>query len=117
MRDAASAARLLSSARQALAVSESTEDRREAFTAASLAVLRAAAAVLPVLPTSDRAKPRSTWSRLIEARPDLREWAETFERMAEFGRNQGSVITESDVTRIRQDAATFVALVADEISR
>jgi len=114
----ASAARLLTSARRALAEAGTASDALERYAFAHLAALRAAAALLAhrARPGAGRSRrPTSVWTLLVAVAPELEPWAMYFaagasKRAAAEAGMRGSVTTREADDLVR-DAEAFVAVI------
>lgn len=116
------AAELVAAARRDLALAELADRPADRYSAAHLAALRAAAAVLAARPASVQAAPRrrrrltSAWDQLPVVAPELAEWAGRFaagaakRAAAEAGFRD--VVTATEADELVAAARTFVALAA-----
>lgn len=101
----ASAIALVEQARRGLAVSAAADDLAERYSAAHVAALRAAAAVVAVRSKpSRRGRPVAVWTLLATAAPELQEWAAFF-----AAGSQTRAAVEAGVTRL------VTAEIADEL--
>lgn len=107
----------MAAARELLAEADAARVPRVRYTAAHLAALRAAAAVLAArgTATDGRGRPRSAWTLLADAAPELAEWARYFAagaaRRAAAEAGLPSAVTVRQADDLRRDAETFLSLV------
>lgn len=107
---------LLAAARRGLTEATVQPRPSDRYAAAHLAALRGAAAVLAARahPSRSRRGPRSAWELLIQAAPELTEWAAFFaagatkRAAAEAGLD---VVTSREADDLLRDAETFLSLV------
>ncbi|MGP3971577.1 SAV_6107 family HEPN domain-containing protein [Streptomyces sp. 6N223] len=113
---------LLAQAERGLGEASTLTDPGEAYVAAHLAALRAAAAVLAVRgrpETSARARRRirSVWEVLPEIAPELAEWSVLFaasaERRARIEAGIRGVVTRPDADDLTSAAGYFLRLVEE----
>lgn len=111
------AARLLSTAHEALTEAAAVTVPSERYAAAHLAALRAAAALLAARtrPSLERRRPTSAWVLLSGVAPELAEWATFFAagaaKRAAAEAGVRSAVTPREADDLLRDAETFVALV------
>ncbi|WP_326599489.1 SAV_6107 family HEPN domain-containing protein [Streptomyces sp. NBC_01803] len=117
---------LLAQAERGLGEAASLSDPGEAYVAAHLAALRAAAAVLAVRgrpePTArGRRRIRSVWEVLPEIAPELAEWSVLFaasaERRARIEAGIRGVATRGDADDLRRAGGFFLRLVEEMLLR
>ncbi|WP_062211587.1 SAV_6107 family HEPN domain-containing protein [Streptomyces sp. NBRC 109706] len=117
---------LLAQAERGLAEAEVAPDPGDAFVAAHLAALRAAAAVLavrarPEVGPRGRRRIRSVWEVLPEVAPELVEWSALFaasaERRARIDAGIRGVATRADADELRRAAGFFLRLVEEMLLR
>ncbi|MGK5532303.1 SAV_6107 family HEPN domain-containing protein [Streptomyces sp. URMC 129] len=117
---------LLAQAERGLAEAASLSDPGEAYVAAHLAALRAAAAVLAVRgrpePTArGRRRIRSVWEVLPEIAPELAEWSVLFaasaERRARIEAGIRGVAGRGDADDLRRAGGFFLRLVEEMLVR
>lgn len=117
---------LLDQAERGLAEAATLSDPGEAYVAAHLAALRAAAAVLAVRgrpETSARARRRirSVWEVLPEIAPELAEWSVLFassaERRARIEAGIRGVAGHDDAADLRSAAGAFLRLVEEMLAQ
>ena len=111
---------LVGQARGGLATAATATVPAERYTAAHLAALRAATAVLAVRARPVRShRPRSVWAVLPRVAPELTEWAAFFaasaRRRAAVEGGLGHVISPRDADDLLRDADTFVGAVAETL--
>jgi hypothetical protein len=113
---------LLAQSERGLAEAAALPDPGEAYVAAHLAALRAAAAVLAVRgrpePTArGRRRIRSVWDVLPETAPELAEWSVLFaasaERRARIEAGIRHVASRGDADDLRRAAGFFLRLVEE----
>jgi hypothetical protein len=108
---------LLDVARHGLSQSAMAMAPAERYSAAHLAALRAAAAVLAsrARPGGSRRGPRSVWVVLPQVAPELGEWAAFFAagagKRAAAEAGLAGVVTAREADDLLRDASRFVALV------
>ncbi|UED83693.1 SAV_6107 family HEPN domain-containing protein [Streptomyces profundus] len=117
---------LLAQAERGLAEAAVAPDPGDAFVAAHLAALRAAAAVLAVRARAEvtprgRRRIRSVWEVLPEVAPELMEWSVLFaasaERRARIDAGIRGVATRADADELRRAAGFFLRLVEEMLLR
>lgn len=115
------ATELLTLATRGLAAAGATPHPYDRYTAAQLAALRAAAALVAQrAPATGRSRVTSVWKLLARKVPELGEWAVFFQ-----SRSHNRVVTPGatgwvtsrDADDMLRDAATFVDLVANCLGR
>ena len=91
----------------------------EAYAAAYLAAIRAAAAVLAISAKPAARKPTSVWVLLTKHAPQYREWAEFFtacsKKSAACQLGLREIVTQRETDDFLRDASNFVDLVADQL--
>ncbi|RMI37395.1 hypothetical protein EBN88_19100 [Streptomyces triticirhizae] len=117
---------LLTQAERGLDEAAVLPDPGEAFVAAHLAALRAAAAVLavrgrPELTPRGRRRIRSVWEVLPEVAPEFAEWSVLFagsaDRRARIEAGIRGVATRADADELRRAAGFFLRLVEEMLLR
>lgn len=111
---------LVGHARCGLATAATATVPAERYTAAHLAAVRAATAVLAARARPARSqRPRSVWAVLPRVAPELSEWATFFaasaHRRAALEAGLGHAISPRDADDLLRDADTFVAVVAETL--
>jgi hypothetical protein len=91
----------------------------EAYAAAYLAAIRAAAAVLAISAKPAARKPTSVWVLLTKHAPQYREWADFFtacsKKSAACQLGLRDIVTQRETDDFLRDASSFVDLVADQL--
>lgn len=117
---------LLAQAETGLGEASTLTDQGDAYVAAHLAALRAAAAVLavrgrPETSARARARIRSVWEVLPEIAPELAEWSLLFaasaERRARIDAGIRGVVTRQDADDLISAAGYFLRLVEEALVR
>jgi hypothetical protein len=108
---------LLERARRGLAAAETARTPAERYSAAHLAALRCAAAVLAVRARPSRRGLTNVWHVLPRVAPELTEWAAFFAagaaRRAALDAGRDDAVTAREADDLLRDAQTFAELVAD----
>lgn len=111
---------LLAAARAGVLAAAGESLPGDRYTAAHLAALRAAAAVLaararPVVPGRRRSRPTSVWVLLAAVAPELREWAEFFaagaRKRAAAEAGLPCAVTTREADDLLRDAEAFLSVV------
>ncbi|GAA3860137.1 SAV_6107 family HEPN domain-containing protein [Streptomyces sedi] len=117
---------LLGQAERGLEEASVLPDVGEAFVAAHLAALRAAAAVLAVRARPDlsprgRRRIRSVWEVLPEVAPEFAEWSALFagsaDRRQRIDAGISGVVTRAEADELRRAAGFFLRLVEEALLR
>jgi hypothetical protein len=117
---------LLAQAGRGLSEASTLTDQGDAYVAAHLAALRAAAAVLavrgrPEASARARRRIRSVWEVLPEIAPELAEWSVLFaasaERRARIDAGIRGVVTRQDADDLISAAGYFLRLVEETLVR
>lgn len=104
-------AALLEQARRSLAAAKSADNAADRYTAAHVAAVRAAAALVAARGSrSRRARPVPVWTLLAQAAPDMAAWAPHF---AAQDRTRAAV--EAGVTRLVNDLTAADALARSTV--
>lgn len=115
---------LLQQAERGLHTAAAAPDAAEAYVAAHLAALRAAAAVLAVRGRPEatpraRSRIRSVWEVLPEIAPELAEWSVLFaasaERRARIEAGLRDGLARADADDLRRAAGFFLRLVEERL--